>query len=517
MKTFSATIMFLTLLFTACFSHAQDKFDPAARAKAIAPYIDEQTFAIIHIDVAHVKIDSLMDVSSRLLPEDKEDVLQSKAVLQQMKDSYVNAGGKDIYVGLRMHRQDSAFVVFLLGDKFDQQAIEKNPIFEPIFRRLALKRIGNIALGAIDMQQGLARLEKMTPDPRPELATALEAAGDTAVQIILLPPKHFKRVFEETMPQLPQEIGGGPSSVITKGCLWAALGMDLSPRLSARLVVQSQDAAAAAGLADLCSKLLENFAKQPVVQKVVPNFSQSIADLTPKPQADRLVLVIDDQKKEISNLIGNVQTVALADLKDSAWRSQSMNNLKQIGLAMHNYHDENKHFPAAASYSPDGKPLLSWRVMLLPMMEYGNLYDQFHFNEPWDSPNNRKLIDKMPPEFRSPKSKLKEPGRTNYVLPIGPGTVFEGREGPPIKSITDGTAHTIMAVEVDDAHAVIWTKPDDLPYDPKEPAKGLGRLYKNVFLALFCDGSVRVIELPYPDDQLRAAFSANAGDPAPQF
>ena len=129
----------------------------------------------------------------------------------------------------------------------------------------------------------------------------------------------------------------------------------------------------------------------------------------------------------------------------------------------------------------------------------------------------RKLIDKMPEIYHSPKSKLKEPGKTNYVVPVGPGTVFEGREGMTIKDITDGTAHTIMAVEVDDAHAVIWTKPDDLPYDPKEPSKGLGGLYKNFFAALFCDGSVRIIHLPCPDDKLRAAFSAAAGDPAPDF
>jgi hypothetical protein len=112
---------------------------------------------------------------------------------------------------------------------------------------------------------------------------------------------------------------------------------------------------------------------------------------------------------------------------------------------------------------------------------------------------------------------LHEPGKTNYVVPVGPGTVFDGREGTPINKITDGTAHTLMVLEVDDEHAVIWTKPDDLLYNPKDPSKGLGGVFKDVFLALFCDGSVRIIHLPCPDEKLRAAFSAAAGDPASDF
>jgi len=74
-----------------------------------------------------------------------------------------------------------------------------------------------------------------------------------------------------------------------------------------------------------------------------------------------------------------------------------------------------------------------------------------------------------------------------------------------------------MAVEVDDDHAVIWTKPDDLPYNSKEPSKGLGGLYKNFFVSVFCDGAAHIIKLPCPDEALRAAFSAAAGDPTPNF
>jgi hypothetical protein len=399
-----------------------------------------------------------------------------------------------------------------LGDKFDQQAIEKNDIF----KGLALKRSGNVMIGGLETREAAARLEKTKPDPRPELAAAFETAGDSAIQVLLLPPKYFKRVIEETMPQLPKEIGGGPANVLTKGLSWAALGINFTPQITARLVIQSPDASSAAALSALLADVLKRVAALPVVKNPLPTFADVIPYLTPKAEGDKLVLNIDEKNAELGNLLGKVQTTLLSEARDNARRMQSINNMKQFGLAMHNYHDAHKHFPAAASYSPDGKPLLSWRVAILPMIEYGNLYDQFHFDEPWDSEHNKKLIDKMPIEYRSPKSKLKD-YRSNYVVPVGPGTVFEGREGMSFKKITDGTAHTIMTVEVDDAHAVIWTKPDDLPYDPKEPSKGLGGLYKNFFITLFCDGAVHVIALPCPDEKLRAAFSAAAGDPAPNF
>ncbi len=513
MRRFLSFCLFSSLFLPASATLADDKFDPAAQARFVAPYIDEQTFLIAHVDFTRIKIDSAVNTLCRLLPDDKDDILQSKAEVQKRIDSFIQAGGKDMYLGYRVNRQDFVFLVIPIGDKFDQQAIEKNDIF----KGLALKRAGNVIIGGVETREAAARLEKTKADPRPELPAAFDTAGDGAIQVLLLPPKYFRRVIEETMPLLPNEIGGGSTNVLTKGLSWAALGINFTPQITARLVIQSPDAHSAAALSSLIADVLKHVAELPVVKNPLPTFADVIPYLTPKAEGDKVVLNIEENNTELSNLLGKVQTTLLSEARDNARRMQSINNLKHIGLAMHNYHDANKHFPAAASYSKDGKPLLSWRVMLLPMMEYGNLYDQFHLDEPWDSEHNKKLIDKMPAEYRSPKSKLKEPGKTNYVVPVGPGTVFEGREGTPIKNITDGTAHTFMAVEVDDAHAVIWTKPDDLPYDPKEPSKGLGGLFKNYFLALYGDGHVQVIALPCPDEKLRWAFSAAAGDPAPDF
>ncbi|OHB72681.1 MAG: hypothetical protein A2V70_06290 [Planctomycetes bacterium RBG_13_63_9] len=118
----------------------------------------------------------------------------------------------------------------------------------------------------------------------------------------------------------------------------------------------------------------------------------------------------------------------------------------------------------------------------------------------------------MPPEFlRSPFSKLGEKGRTCYVVPVGEGTAFGGREGPTIKDFKDGTSCTIAVVEVDDEHAVIWTTPEDLPYDPKNPVQGL-RFCNGRFNAVFADGSAHRLSAKIAPDTLRALFTFAGGE-----
>ena len=95
-------------------------------------------------------------------------------------------------------------------------------------------------------------------------------------------------------------------------------------------------------------------------------------------------------------------TALTAPIRGNAARTQCVNNLKQIGLAMHNYHATHKTFPPAFTVDKDGKPLLSWRVLILPYLEQDALYKEFHLDEPWDSPHNRTLIERMPPTYRCP-------------------------------------------------------------------------------------------------------------------
>ena len=193
---------------------------------------------------------------------------------------------------------------------------------------------------------------------------------------------------------------------------------------------------------------------------------------------------------------------------------------------MHNYHDSFKKFPAAYSADKDGKPLLSWRVHILPFVEQQALYEQFHLDEPWHSDHNRKLIAQIPPVYKAPGSQA-DPGKTVYLGNPAENGMFgppteKGRDGRwpggiAIREVTDGTSNTIMVVEASDERAVIWTKPDDFEPDEEDPIKGLVSLRQGGFNAALCDGAVRFISEHIDRRILKLLFTRNDGQPVGQF
>jgi len=203
---------------------------------------------------------------------------------------------------------------------------------------------------------------------------------------------------------------------------------------------------------------------------------------------------------------------AVQAAREAARRTQCANNFRQLMLALHTYADTHGRFPAQANYDQDGKPLLSWRVHILPMVGEQALYDQFHLDEPWDSPHNKTLVARMPALFRCPSSPMADPGKTTYLAASGKGLFMDGKEGLKVASIRDGTSRTIALVEVADEHAVIWTKPEDLEYDPKQPMAKLGSFHPGIFTAAFCDGSVRAMEEGFDIELLKAMFTCNGDD-----
>jgi hypothetical protein len=215
-------------------------------------------------------------------------------------------------------------------------------------------------------------------------------------------------------------------------------------------------------------------------------------------------------------------------VREAAANVQSQNNLKMIGLSLQNYASTYQgNLPPAAVYDRNGKPLYSWRVLLLPFLESNNLYNQFHLDEPWDSPHNRQFIQMMPKVYQAPGVTTAEPGLTFYQVFTGPETPFPtagaglqpfpmlgkpGLQVPPLSGIgriPDGTSNTFGVVEA--ADPVPWTKPDDLVYDARGPFPRLGGAFKNHFNAAFLDGSVRRVSKSADEHLLRAYINPNTG------
>ncbi len=206
---------------------------------------------------------------------------------------------------------------------------------------------------------------------------------------------------------------------------------------------------------------------------------------------------------------------AVQAAREAARRSQCVNNLKQMGLACHNYHSTNDRFPPAAILDKQGKPLLSWRVAILPFLEQQELYNKFKLDEPWDSPNNKPLLAEMPKVYTCPSHRNPVPTLTTYRTWTGAGTLFEDPKGPTIATIIDGTSNTLMIVE--SKEAVPWTRPDEMPVVPFDPANpgfllGAGSDHPGGFNALFADGSVKFFKTTIKALTLRALITPAGGE-----
>jgi prepilin-type processing-associated H-X9-DG protein len=197
---------------------------------------------------------------------------------------------------------------------------------------------------------------------------------------------------------------------------------------------------------------------------------------------------------------------------DAARRAQCVNNLKQIALTMHNYVSANSKFPRAASWSENGKPLLSWRVAILPYLGYQELYNKFNLDEPWDSVRNRALIKEMPSVYLCPDGVKPNSFTTCYQVIAGKSAIFEKDQDIGIADVTDGTSNTLMVVEA--KSAVPWTKPDDLTFDPEAAPSlcGAGSAHPGGFNAAMGDGSVRFIKDTIDLKKFRWMITRNLGE-----
>jgi hypothetical protein len=194
-------------------------------------------------------------------------------------------------------------------------------------------------------------------------------------------------------------------------------------------------------------------------------------------------------KMLMPGVLTGVLLPAVQAARQAARRMTAANKLKQIGLAMHNHHAAYRQLPETAIRDDNGKPLLSWRVKVLPFVEQQALYEQFHLDEPWDSPHNRKLLEQMPDVYRHPAART-PPGHTVFQLPVGDSLMFQKEGETQFRDVTDGLSNTLMVVETDAASAVPWTKPADCEIDLSNPLAKMGKANPQGFNVLMGDGSV---------------------------
>ncbi len=200
-------------------------------------------------------------------------------------------------------------------------------------------------------------------------------------------------------------------------------------------------------------------------------------------------------------------------------RDSCANNIKQIGLALNAYHDQYHCFPPAYIADSDGKPMHSWRVILLPFFEEAGLktlYEQYDFSEPWNGPHNSKLAVEF--SIYCCPSADEAPFSTNYVAVVGEETVWPGTRGMLLGNVTDGKSKTISVVEVANS-GIHWMEPRDLTFAEAQRGinipgvkPGISSNHAGGAQFLFCDGSVHFLSDKIPAETLRALLTAEGGE-----
>ncbi len=210
---------------------------------------------------------------------------------------------------------------------------------------------------------------------------------------------------------------------------------------------------------------------------------------------------------------------AVQQAREAARRVQCKNNLKEIGLAMFNYHDVYNMLPAAHLNGLQGEPKLSWRVSVVPFLDEPARYDRYQFNDAWDSPANYPLLNPLPRPY----------GCLSYPSPGGVSTAYATITDETaamgngfcvrMKNISDGTSNTLMVIEAVKLN-VPWMKPLDI--DAKAVTRidephGASSMHVGGVNALLADGSVRFLSKDLSPVTLRALITIHGNEEVGDF
>jgi prepilin-type processing-associated H-X9-DG protein len=206
---------------------------------------------------------------------------------------------------------------------------------------------------------------------------------------------------------------------------------------------------------------------------------------------------------------------AVRTSRPAARRAQCSNNLKQIALALLNYESDYHALPPAYTVNANGKPLHSWRTLILPYLGQQHLYETIDLSKAWDDPANAEACQTSLPIFHCPAADVL-PNLTTYLASVAPNGCFRPIEPRRLSEISDDTSETLMLIEVAPQQSVLWMAPLDAD---ESLVMGLGPESKLAhpggMNAVFCDGRVRFLRADLPAESRRAMISITGGDHVP--
>jgi hypothetical protein len=545
-------IPFIVLFFLSAFAFADD-------AK-LSLLLEQDTVLVAHIDVAKIDTQGLVQNNKMILemlakannlPSSKE----LTALIERSKTYLTSTLG--INEAYLVANARVPFPFYAAIPKTEQLKVET---FKKVLADIGQNNVAPIIVretadfvflvymgGAVIPEATVNMILPKKPVPRPDLTEAFKEVQAYPIQVVVAFPDYVRKVIRDTKPVLPKPWDNVDIMAISGSFRWQAVGIDPS-KPEFHQVVETKSNLAASTIYEQIEKLLSiTFEELLCHAKVQDNNSISEIEiavwkhlselLTPelfgtfktailtKPQGSRLETHWDSKK--FSELTGAASALLIALTKDFAGKisdqSQQQkchNNLKQIILAFHNYHDSQGAFPPVFTVDKNGKPLHSWRVLILPYMEQMGLYESIRLNEPWDSEHNKQFHDKMPNVFRCPDSQGNPKRDTVYCFVVGKETLGKtDGKGLNFSKITDGTSNTIGVAER--KTPVCWMAPADILQEDaylgiNKKAEGIGSGHQNKGTNVgVLDGSVRFLKEDTDLKTLKALLTIGGGETVP--
>lgn len=474
-------------------------FVPISRLAAndLDRYLESTTVAVAQVDLARVDLPATTKFVQANFPDiiDAQSINGIQLVASGLIQSLRSAGVTKVYATLSTLELTQGHVALIVPCSKPAAAREPlDAILALLPANLGYKVHLNSDSVIVATDPVWNRLSELPKAERRALSLAVDQVANNSVSIVVNVREELRNevisVFPERLPT-GWPIAFSPKAVM-EDVATLQFAVQTPPNVRANLSANCSDGNAAIRVSALANQVAELTGLSSLKCTAIENQAR-----------------VSSSGDELISLIGSLTK----STKMSAAERQQSNNLKQILVAIHNFHSVYDGFPPRMTVSEKGIPLLSWRVFLLPYIDEQALYNEFHLDEPWDSPTNLKLVDRIPACYQSTQFPELKLGQTLVQAPLQTGFTWNGSENRMLmfKDITDGTSNTICFVVAPRDKGVLWTKPVDLKLGADSLVSNLFGDRESMEVAYF-DSSIRGLDRTIKADSLKALMTHAGGE-----
>ena len=317
--------------------------------------IDDQTFAVIRLDITKLDLDAFVNKALSLVNEyagpdtakqEQDNLKNFQAMAGAQLNDLLKAGGRDVFAVFSMYDFPYFFIAVPIHSAGDQAKLHQQ--IQKIIKDFD---IGDIELHVSDrlilvgLKRTITRLKTASPVRPQALAAGFQACANTTAQVVLFPSSVQRRILTEMLPQIPSESGDMKLTTLSEDLQWAALGFNGPPSISLNITVQSHNAEGAERLLTFVKGLYALAGRYNEARPLIPGLDQLLKLLTPRKRGKRLLLQIDSTTAD--SIINEFLAPSLTQARTHARRIACANNLKGIGMGLMTYSADNKNkFPA---------------------------------------------------------------------------------------------------------------------------------------------------------------------------